>query len=940
METFTENEFSQNTELQKRKQKVVNFLKKPQIWVLGFLLIALVLGIYIRSLPMTDHPAGSGIPGLWDITTNNWTLGPDLDPWLFLRNAKEVIETGTIQKVDMMRNVPLGFDNSRETLLLPYLIDYTYHISKIFYSGTTPEFAGALFPVIMFGLTIISFFLFVREIFIRRTSKSKTKANIISLIATFFMIVVPAFLSRTIAGIPEKESAAFFFMFLALYFFLKAWKQEKLKQTIIFGILAGITTALMGIIWGGVMFVYLPIAISIFFAFILNKIQNREYILYSIWVIISIVMSFLFIRKSSLIVMLTSITTGFIILIWIILTAHFLIWKTNLSKTATKIEHKTKLPKTVISLLIALILVLVFATIFLGPSFVIDKLKAVHQMTFHPTTGRWNTTVAENRQPYFTEWGYSFGPFIKNIPVMFMLFLIGAIILFKKTLSKIKQKDAWILTSLFTLLLLGMIFSRYSGASAFNGANFISKLFYYGSVILFFGFLIKKYLEYHKENNKQFEEIEYEYLLLLTLFTLGIFSARGAVRLIMVLAPIASIFVGYLIYESINQFIKSNNENKKIFYGGIAILIIVLSLFTFYNFYQESKVQAYNMIPSYYNQQWQKAMEWVRTETPKNAVFGHWWDYGYWVQSIGERATVLDGGNAISFWNYWMGRLVLTGDNQSDALEFLYNHNTTHLLIDSSDIEKYGAYSSIGSEGNGNDCNAIGSDCDRYSWMQVFFMDVKQTQETNNLTYYVYAGASVLDEDLTIEENGQKIFLPSKKTGIAAIVVPFAKTTNGDIPQQPYAIMIYNGQQYQVKMRYLALHYQDFFYDFKSGIPATAFIFPKIEASASTGVNINPNGASIFLSPRLMRGMLAQVYLLDDPFKNFQNFKIVHSEADTIINDLNQQGMKLPEFAYYGGAAYPILGPIKIWEIKYTGKEKLQEKYIDTDPSKYLNWSL
>jgi len=66
------------------------------------------------------------------------------------------------------------------------------------------------------------------------------------------------------------------------------------------------------------------------------------------------------------------------------------------------------------------------------------------------------------------------------------------------------------------------------------------------------------------------------------------------------------------------------------------------------------------------------------------------------LQSIGERATVLDGGNAIVYWNYLMGRHVLTGDNQKDALEFLYNHNTTHLLIDSSDIGKYGAYSSIG----------------------------------------------------------------------------------------------------------------------------------------------------------------------------------------------------------------------------------------------------
>ena len=54
-----------------------------------------------------------------------------------------------------------------------------------------------------------------------------------------------------------------------------------------------------------------------------------------------------------------------------------------------------------------------------------------------------------------------------------------------------------------------------------------------------------------------------------------------------------------------------------------------------------------------------------------NAVFGHWRDYGYWVQTLGERATVLDGGNAKSYWNHLMGRYALTGTSNKEALEFL-----------------------------------------------------------------------------------------------------------------------------------------------------------------------------------------------------------------------------------------------------------------------------
>ena len=90
----------------------------------------------------------------------------------------------------------------------------------------------------------------------------------------------------------------------------------------------------------------------------------------------------------------------------------------------------------------------------------------------------------------------------------------------------------------------------------------------------------------------------------------------------------------------------------------------------------------------------------------------------------------------------------------------------------------------------------------------------------------------------------------------------------------------------------------------------------------------------MYLSPRLMRGFLAQKYILNDPFNKFPNFKVVHSEPSIIIDSLNSQGMNLPEFVYYQG----IQGPIKIWSIKYNGDEKIKQEYLDTDASKYLDW--
>ena len=873
-------------------------------------------------MPMQDH---GGNPGLWDITTNTWTLGPDLDPWLFFRYTEIIVEQGSLPKIDMMRNVPLGFDTSIETPLLPLMIAGTYYFLNIF-SDVSVIYAAAIFPVIMFALTIITFFLFVREIFIRKTKESKTKANIIALISSFFMIVIPAFLSRTIAGIPEKESAAFFFMFLAFYLFLKAWKSEKLKKAIIFAVFAGVATVSMRLIWGGVLYLFLTIAIASFIAFILNKVHKKEFIVYSSWLFVSLILTLVFFSKKISLtgLFLTRLDTAICFLIFLIFLIHFIIWNTKLSEM--KILTKYKLPKNIISLIVALISILILTLIFLGPGFIIDRIKMIHQIIFKPTYGRWGVTVAESRQPFFTEWGASFGPFIKNIPVFFWLFFVGSVVLFKKMLNKIKSKDAWILTGTYILFLTGIIFSRYSGSSIFNGNSFISKSFYYLSALILIGSLVYYYIKYYKKEDKGFEKIAYELLILFSLFILGLFGARSAIRLILVLAPITSIFVGYLIVESISKFRKTNDETGKIILGVLVILILLSSIFVFYTFYKSVKSQAYNMVPSSYNQQWQKAMEWVREETPKDAVFSHWWDYGYWVQSIGNRATVLDGGNAISFWNYYMGRLVLTGDNQEDALEFLYNHDATHLLIDSSDIGKYGAYSSIGSNEN----------YDRASGIGVFILDEKQTQETQDKIMLVYSGGIGLDEDLIINETEKEILLPAGSSGVGAIVLPIENTGNlNDVSKagQPYIIIVYQGLQHKVNLRYL--YGGGEFIDFGSGIEACAFLIPRLIYNAQ-GLSSNPIGAAMFISPRLMRGMFSQVYLLDDSLNKFPNFKLVHSEPNFIVRDLRNQGMDLPEIIYYSG----IQGPIKIWEIEYTGNEQLKEEYLDTDASKYLSWEL
>ncbi len=234
--------------------------------------------------------------------------------------------------------------------------------------------------------------------------------------------------------------------------------------------------------------------------------------------------------------------------------------------------------------------------------------------------------------------------------------------------------------------------------------------------------------------------------------------------------------------------------------------------------------------------------------------------------------------------------------------------------------------------------SSIGSneDYDRISGIGVFTLDESQTQETQDQIMFVYSGGISLDEDLIINENGKEILLPAGSSGVGAIILPIKNTGNlNDVSKagQPYIVIVYQGLQHKVNLRYLYAGGE--FIDFGSGIEACAYIFPRL-LYQSQGLSSNPIGATMFISPRLMRGMFSQVYLLNDPLNNFPNFKLTHSEPNFIIDDLNHQGMNLPEIIFYSG----IRGPIKIWEIEYTGQEQIKEEYLDKDYSKYIDWRL
>jgi len=862
-------------ELDEKRVNIINFLKNKWNYIVYLLLgIILYIGAFIRT---------RSLPNLIDQVTGKY-VPADPDSFLFLRYAQTLTENGALPAIDMMRFVPLGKVMASIEVLVPYTIFYMHKIASIFWKNITVEYIDIIYPVVFFVLAGIFFFFLVRRLF----------NNKIAILSTAFLAFLPSFLFRTLAGISDKEPLGMFFMFGAFYFYVRAWQSNNLKSKLVWAILSGSFTGLFGLVSGLVKFALIIIAIFTLIEILLNKFTKKDTYIYSIWAIISIFMLTTLIAKyGGFLGMLRSFSSGIVFFVFGIVLVDYLIFKKDLIKIKSKIENK--FPLGIASFFLSIVLSFVMATIIFGPSFMFEQISEIFARLLHPIgVNRWLLTVAENHQPFFTDW---LDQFKKSY---FTIFFVGSIFLFYKMIAPLKKHKIK-LTSAYTIFLTLFIFSRYKSGAVLDGTSVSSQIAYFGSLFGFIAILGGLYLYSFYKDKELFEQIlsiDKKYIFIFIWFFLMIVAARGAIRLFFVFTPITAIIASYFFFEAFDYSKKL--KIKWIRYGVYILLTLILvnpiagttdkydGLLV--DFAKNSYTQAGFTGPGY-NPQWQRAMAWVRENTPKDAVFSHWWDYGYWVQTGGERATFLDGGNSLVGWNHFFGRHVMTAQSEEEALELLIGHNTSYFLIDPSDISKYPAYSSIGSDEN----------FDRYSWVGTFILDPQQTSESRNATLYIYIGGTSLDDDFIYQG---KVF-PGGGTGIHAFILPVTQANEEARLQQPTAVLSVNGQRMDLPLQCVYINNQEVKFS-DQGLPGCLVIIP-----TSSNGQVNNFGAGLYLSDEGTRALWAQLYLLN---RKLDNFKEVYNDKDS-----------LPLSLYNGR----LLGPIRIWEISYPEHIKPKKEYLD-----------
>lgn len=913
--------------------KQITNLFSPALWFVLFISLAvssilayykkyklMFIPILIWLLFTTAIVRTSNIDGLLNAATGEPVLGPDLDPYLFVRHAQEIAE-GRLENPDMMRLTPLGTENYALNNMMPWAIFYVYKIANIFTEYSVTE-AAIIAPVIFFLISLVGFFLFVYTLFSFKLPMKKALTG--ATIAGFLYAFVPAMLHRTIAGVPELESLGMAWFWLAFLFFALAWKQDfissrnvknlikKNKKMIIYGLLAGLFTGAMAWTWGGYKYIYMVLGLASFFAFLFNAEKKKNLVVLGSFLITGLIIEF--IKSKSISTVITNFTdTGLALSVLLMLGINFILFRTKLknNKLLKKIKTKTRLPDNLISILIFIVLGFLFLFI-IKPDFIMNIIPRIVNNLLYPFgRGRVGLTVAENRAPYFKEVLREFGNLI-------WLFLAGIVLIFYEATKHFSPKKKLALNFFFILFVAASVFSRISSQHLLNGENLISKVFYLGGIIVFGSVLIflyiSSYLKKDKKTLSDFSKISFASLILISFSFLGIISMRGAVRLFFIIAPIIIMASSYFVIR-IFDYRKSKDELVRLFAWLLIVGAIIIAGMTFVSYAHSTITTSPKAVPDAYYQQWHYAMNWVSENTPKESAFAHWWDYGYWVQTLGKRATIADGGQpGGAERNHFIGRYILTAQEPLTALNTLKTFGATHLLIDSTDLGKYSAFSSIGSDKTGKD---------RRSWIPIMPINSAQTQEIDNKTKVLFEGGAVLDENIIYTDSkGKQIFLPEGKAGLGAIILEYKEKNKEVSFSQPIGVFFYNNQRYDLPLRYL--YYEGKMIDFKTGIEPIARIIPSL-SQTSQGVSINQIGAVIYLSEKTRDSLLAQLYLLDDVNNEYPTVEVAHVEDDFVVKSLKQQGLDLGDFIYYQG----LRGPIKIWKVNYPSEAQIHEEYLE-----------
>jgi len=160
----------------------------------------------------------------------------------------------------------------------------------------------------------------------------------------------------------------------------------------------------------------------------------------------------------------------------------------------------------------------------------------------------------------------------------------------------------------------------------------------------------------------------------------GVYVSSSFIRL-EVFASLSLIILASIALSILSKEIFTINLSKTRSYSlKISYVIIILTLFVIPLIFPTSHnwINVIDAPPTILNggtlfppsNDWLDALEWIKLNTPENSVIASWWDYGYWIQTMSERATLADNSTVHTFIIQNIAHMLLdTPDNSWNMLQ-------------------------------------------------------------------------------------------------------------------------------------------------------------------------------------------------------------------------------------------------------------------------------
>ncbi len=156
-------------------------------------------------------------------------------------------------------------------------------------------------------------------------------------------------------------------------------------------------------------------------------------------------------------------------------------------------------------------------------------------------------------------------------------------------------------------------------------------------------------------------------------------AAEKSFRFIAFLAIPLGVFFGIFI-ETIFKYLFAKFRNQP------RLLLSTLSLFSVFILWSggvlidNASMQAKTFRPLM-NDNWQKALAYIKKNTPQNSIINSWWDYGNFFKTISDRRVIFDPQSQNNSLSYWMANILVSGNEKRIINTLRMLNNTSYTLF-------------------------------------------------------------------------------------------------------------------------------------------------------------------------------------------------------------------------------------------------------------------